>query len=266
MALITKSSSSLSANGKVLSLSDTTGNYNVTTNPGGYGAAQIPAGQREVSDIDGGKLDFYFNGSTNPDYTFTLTAGTAQGLANGSSTYDLTMGNLGGSSDDVFDDQVVKLVYQVIFDGNDNVSPIAGTNTIQLFQANDGLGAKFIELNDGIESFGVYEIASYNPNTNIITLTETLPLNFPNDLGAKYYYESTNYLALTHNILKCIHTNVANVACSTCSCKEKAVEKTTEALMQYFGIETNMDKGNYNCAQEIIESLTIYCGKDGCNC
>jgi hypothetical protein len=262
MALITKSSSALSTNGKVLSLSDTTGNYNVTTNPGGYGASQTPAGLREVSDIDGGKLDFYFNGSTNPDYTFTLTAGTAQGLANGSSTYDLTMGNLGGSSDDVFDDQVVKLVYQVIFDGNDLCQVSQGSNSVTLYSLNDAAGAKYFVIIDGVDEY-TYEIIS--EGSSFVTLDSEVTLT-SGDYNYKVIYESTNYLALTHNILKCIHTNIANVACSTCSCKEKAVEKTTEALMQYFGIETNMDKGNYNCAQEIIESLTIYCGKDGCNC
>lgn len=262
MALITKSSSSLSANGKVLSLSDTTGNYNVTTNPGGYGASQIPAGLRKISDIDGGKLDFYFNGSTIPDYTFTLNNATAQGLANGSSTYDLTMGNLGGSSDDIFDDQVIKIVYSVIFQGEDTCFLTSGQSTIQLQFPNDALGAKYINLAD----IGLFEIISYDPNTNIVTLDTEMTVNDEVNWVYEVYYESTNYLALTHNILKCVHTNIANVACSTCSCKEKAVEKTTEALIQYFGIETNMDKGNYNCAQEIIESLTIYCGKDGCNC
>lgn len=260
MALITKSSSSLSANGKVLSLSDTTGNYNVTTNPGGYGASQVPAGLREISDIDGGKLDFYFNGSTIPDYTFTLTAGTAQGLASGSSTYDLTMGNLGGSSNDVFDDQVIKMVYNVIFDGIDNANIVSGSAVIDLMYDDDAIGAKYINL----IGIGLFEILEYNPlNGNILIDTE---MTINDEVSYQLYYESTNYLALTHNILKCVHTNIANVACSTCSCKEKAVEKTTEALIQYFGIETNMDKGNYNCAQEIIESLTIYCGKDGCNC
>ncbi len=260
MALITKSSSSLSTNGKVLSLSDITGNYNVTTNPGGYGASQTPAGLREIADIDGGNLDFYFNGSTNPDYTFTLTNVIAQGLASGSSTYDLTMGDLGGSSDDVFDDQVIKMVYQVIFDGADTCFLTSGQSTIQLQSPNDALGAKYIN----IDTVGLFEILSYNASTNIVTIDTEMTIT--DELQYQIYYESTNYLALTHNILKCIHSNIAELACSTCSCKERALEKTTEALMQYFGIETNMDKGNYNCAQEIIDSLTIYCGKDGCNC
>jgi len=260
MALIPKSASSLSTNGKVLSLSDTTGNYNVTTNPGGYGTSQIPAGLREIADINSGKLDFYFNGSIDPDYTFILNNTTTQGLAAGTSTYDLTMDDLGGSSDDVFDDQVIKMVYQVIFNGADTCFLTSGQSTIQLQYPNDALGAKYINLN----SVGLFEILSYNPNTNIVTLDTEMTIN--DEVHYEVYYESTNYLALTHNILKCIHTNIAELACSTCSCKEKALEKTTEALMQYFGIETNMDKGNYNCAQEIIDSLTIYCGKDGCNC
>lgn len=263
MALITKSSSALSTNGKVLSLSDTTGNYNVTTNPGGYGVLQTPAGLREISDILSGKLDFYFNGSTNPDYTFTLNNTTAQGLANGSSTYDLTMGNLGGSSNDVFDDEVVKLVYQVNMPGDDIIDTVINTDTITT--PNDiAAGAKYIVIGYNGNDY-TYEIINEISSTSI-QVSEDITL--PTGSYSEYYliYESTNYLALTHNILKCIHTNIANVACSTCSCKEKAVEKTTEALMQYFGIETNMDKGNYNCAQEIIESLTIYCGKDGCNC
>jgi len=196
MALITKSSSALSTNGKVLSLSDTTGNYNVTTNPGGYGASQTPAGLREVSDID------------------------------------------------------------------DLCQVSQGSNSVTLYSLNDAAGAKYFVIIDGVDEY-TYEIIS--EGSSFVTLDSEVTLT-SGDYNYKVIYESTNYLALTHNILKCIHTNIANVACSTCSCKEKAVEKTTEALMQYFGIETNMDKGNYNCAQEIIESLTIYCGKDGCNC
>jgi hypothetical protein len=261
MALITKSSSSLSTNGKVLSLSDTTGNYNVTTNPGGYGASQTPAGLREIADIVGGKLDFYFNGSTNPDYTFTLTNVIAQGLASGSSTYDLTMGDLGGSSDDVFDDQVIKMIYQVIFNGVSTGAVTQNSATVTI-TADNAVGAKYFIIISGGNEY-TYEIISQTSTT--VTLNEILTFTTGN-YNYKLVYESTNYLALTHNILKCIHSNIAELACSTCSCKERALEKTTEALMQYFGIETNMDKGNYNCAQEIIDSLTIYCGKDGCNC
>jgi hypothetical protein len=261
MALIPKSASSLSTNGKVLSLSDTTGNYNVTTNPGGYGTSQIPAGLREIADINSGKLDFYFNGSIDPDYTFILNNTTTQGLANGSSTYDLTMDDLGGSSDDVFDDQVIKMVYQVIFNGVSTGAITQNSATVAI-TADDAVGAKYFIITSGGNEY-IYEIISQTSTT--VTLNEVLTFTTGN-YNYKLAYESTNYLALTHNILKCIHTNIAELACSTCSCKEKALEKTTEALMQYFGIETNMDKGNYNCAQEIIDSLTIYCGKDGCNC
>ena len=137
-----------------------------------------------------------------------------------------------------------------------------GSNSVTLYSLNDAAGAKYFVIIDGVDEY-TYEIIS--EGSSFVTLDSEVTLT-NGDYNYKVIYESTNYLALTHNILKCIHTNIADVACSTCSCKEKAVEKTTEALMQYFGIETNMDKGNYNCAQEIIESLTIYCGKDGCNC
>lgn len=262
MTLITKSSSSQSRDGKTISVSDTTGAYNVSTNLTGYGASQTPAGLRQVSNIIGAELDFYFNGSSVVDYSFILNSGTAQGLANGTSTYDITMGDVGGTTGDIFDDQVITIVYKVLFNGDDVADIVINTANVTLSTLNDCLGAKYFILVDGSDEY-TYEILSSSGTSVVLTEPVTQSTGTYN---YKIIYESTNYLALTHNVLKCINIRISEVACSTCSCKEKASDKVNLALIQYFGISTNMNKGNYNCAQEIIESLTIYCGKDGCNC
>ena len=49
-----KSSTAQSTTGTVIYLTDTTGVYNASTNPTGYGASQIPANSRRTSDIQYG--------------------------------------------------------------------------------------------------------------------------------------------------------------------------------------------------------------------
>jgi hypothetical protein len=79
-------------------------------------------------------------------------------------------------------------------------------------------------------------------------------------------YESTTYFANTYNINKCLHSKIAQLSLSTCSCKNKSTEKLYEAVMMYMSIQPNMDLGKYTKAQEIIQALTIYCNGGECNC
>lgn len=99
-----------------LTLTDSTGVYNATTNPTGYGSAQLPATTREVADIDKSIIVMTYK---DVDYTINLdstTTPTAQDFANQTSNLDITGANLGGTSADKLDNGIFNLDYTVGFD------------------------------------------------------------------------------------------------------------------------------------------------------
>jgi hypothetical protein len=270
MALISKHKSVPNQSTQYLVLTETTGVFG-TLNPGGYGAGQTPAGIREIADIltsNYNILDYNgtltYTGSTTPVttellYTTDYDAGNSQLIAGGT-TQSFDLATLIGVN---YVDAVYKSIYYNWFTGIDvvNQSTVTG-NLIDVPDYNEFTNAKYIEIDIDGDLF-IYEVVSVNTN-NTIQLNESVVLG--SDHTYKVAYESTAYFANTYNINKCLHSKIAQLSLSTCSCKNKSTEKLYEAVMMYMSIQPNMDLGKYTKAQEIIQALTIYCNGGECNC
>jgi hypothetical protein len=248
---------------------ETTGVYS-STNLTGYGAAQIPTGTRETSDVVNSTLDvFNYNGTINFNggeypilvddiYTIDFNGVTAQAIAAGApQTIDL-----GTLIPDEYIDSVYKSVYYNWFNALDVVNNYS-SNAILVNDYNEFLNASYVDiLFDGIHY--IYEIVSINQALSTVTVNGTLP--DLTDASCKIGYSSIAYFASTFFINKCLHDRVAKLAISSCTCDNKCTEKLYEAVMLYMSIQPNMDLGKYQKAQDIIEYLNNYCNDGCCNC
>lgn len=271
MSLIVKHKSTPNQSTQYLSLLETTGVFGVL-NPGGYGASQTPTGTREVGDILSSNFHILnyngnvtYTGSTTPVvvdelYSTTYNNTAAQAIAN-STTQSFDLATLIGIN---YVDAVYKSVYYNWFFGIDvvNQGTVTG-NLINVPDYTEFLNAKYIQIDFGEGNLPIYEIVAVNTN-NTIQLNENVIVD--SDYGYRVAYESTAYFANTYNINKCLHSKIAQLSLSTCSCKTKSTEKLYEAVMMYMSIQPNMDLGKYTKAQEIINALTIYCNGGECNC
>jgi hypothetical protein len=270
MALISKHKSVPNQSTQYLVLTETTGVFG-TLNPGGYGASQTPVGFREIADIltsNYNILDYNgtltYTGSTTPVttellYTTDYDAGNSQLIAGGT-TQSFDLATLIGVN---YVDAVYKSIYYNWFTGIDivNQNTVTG-NLINVPDYNEFTNAKYIEIDIDGDLF-IYEVVSVNTN-NTIQINESIVLD--SNYSYKVAYESTAYFANTYNINKCLHSKIAQLSLSNCSCKNKSTEKLYEAVMMYMSIQPNIDLGKYTKAQEIIQALTIYCNGGECNC
>lgn len=268
MALLVKSQTVADEASLEVEFTETTGTYNATTNPTGYGASQIPAGTREITDILSSNLailplngTYGYSGSATPDtedllYSVEYDNTSAQSIAGGT-PITLDLGDLIG---DDYIDAVYKLIYHNWFIGADVVTQGTSSNLLNVSDYNDFTNAKYIKLIIDTVDY-IYEILAVNTNNTIQINGETA---LDGDISYEVAYESISYFDNIYYINKCIHSKVAKIACSECSCDDKKKEKIFENLFQLFGIQTNMDRENYSCANEIISGITIYCSSNGC--
>lgn len=269
MALLTTILAVANQATKVLSLTELTGVYSAT-NLTGYGASQVPTGTREITDINSASfyilmLDgtFTFEGSaaptvTNDIYSVSLSGAEAQSLAGGTALFiDL-------SSTTDYEDGVYKSLYYNWFLGAAQVNA-EDVATLSVADTDEFTNAAFISIDiEGDGNFLTYEILSIDTANSTITINATITTN--SDVDYKVGYLATSYFQNVHDINHCIHSDIAKNACSNCGCGDTKKKKLWLSLIDFFGIQTNMDRGNYSCAKEIIDSITIYCSKSGCGC
>ena len=102
-----KAETALSRDGKTLSFTETTGVYNVSTNPEGYNSPNEP-----LSNMTAAMLEI----TTPTQLTYTIDLFT-QGFPTGTTaTFDITKDMIGGNADEVLDDGLYVLIYTVTGD------------------------------------------------------------------------------------------------------------------------------------------------------
>lgn len=269
MTIISKHTSTPNQGNKQVSLLETTGGYS-TTNVGGYGALQIPLGQREIADINSSNYSILtsnggltYEGSLTPTIVGELVSeeynsSEAQSIANqNTATLDL-LDNID------YVDGVYKSVYYSWFLSGGGVISNEDNNIITVDFIDDFIGAKFLLIidYDGLGTNVIVEILEIIDNTSIRI---NIDIQLQSDHNYAVAYESTSYFANTYNINKCLHSKIANLAAS-CGCNDDYVSTLFQAVMLYMSIQPNMDLGKYTQAQETINALTMFCNDGSCNC
>lgn len=270
MALIRTITTSPNQATKVFTLGESTGVYNSTTNPGGYGASQVPTGTREVTDIISGNIFILTKDGTievegatiltvTEDIYSEILDDTAAQLLSGGTDKDIDLSSLEDYSDGVY-----QVAYINWFEGTSTING-EDISIISVADINEFVNSTYISIdveNNG--TFLIYEILNINTTNNTITINSTITTD--GEVDYRVGYSVIGYFANVCDINRCLYSDVAKIACSECGCNKTKKEKLFISVMDFLGIETNMGRGNYNCAQELIDSITIYCSKSGCGC
>lgn len=282
MALIILNELTEGSDGKSITVEDTTGAFDTNNRPGGYGAGQSPNNKRDYTDIAYSFLRIIPPNSEAEDEVFIYIANAlAEAMADpgvGNTPYVVTNTVLQGNSS-VITAGVYQLIYYPCFTTMENVQNFTFTNgsATVTFTADDlGLDNLSYILVPADGSVTADATHHYKVDSiDVDSLTLTLDRVYTGATGAKsssalvWGYAYTNYIAMVYNINACITTKTAQMAISTCGCKNNKINQLLQATQYYFGISSNMDCLNYDKAQDLIDHLNEYCAGTtlgGCGC
>lgn len=243
--------------GTSITLQDTTGTYNVSTNPGGYGSPNYA-----TSDLDWVLL--WFRNYKDTVYTkqklssLTAILGSGQAIA--------------GLTDGIFDDGTWEVKYYPIVANpvtpgvDTTITWTVGSKTFNLTNASTVLIGVTAILVKNLDTEKLYFLDTTIPITSTqATVTEVLP-SAGTGLVALAYEADTRFLE-THAADDCIAIKTGLIV-KECSCFDPEMQ---EMLLRYgkreaADIHFNV-KQNYQAAHDLITQLASYCDNTSkCNC
>lgn len=243
--------------GTSITLQDTTGAYNVSTNPGGYGSPNIA-----TTDLDWALL--WFRNYADTDYTKEKLTSLTALLASGE--------NIEGFTDGIFDDGVWEVKYYPIVahpisPGVDTtITWTVGSKTFNLTTASTVLAGASAILIKNLDTEKLYFLDPAVPASSTqATVTEVLP-SAGTGLVAVAYEADTRFLE-SHAADDCIAIKTGLIV-KECSCFDPEMQ---EMLLRY-GKREAADihftvKQNYQAAHDLITQLTSYCDNTSkCSC
>jgi hypothetical protein len=210
-----------------------------------------------VANINSSKL--YVTPDCEETETISFDETQAQDLASQTETYIVEVEE---------ESTVIKSEYIVFFTPPNETLFSITQNTDQLIVS----GSEFDDYPDFTHVLigtTVYKVKSIV--VGVSTLTVTLTQNYTGttieDDPLIPGYSKTFYHAHVCSINKCLHSKIATVSTETCSCRDKAIDKLSKSLFMFFAIDVHMETANYNKAEEIINSLNLFCQSDKtCGC
>lgn len=282
MALLVLATAVEASAGTSISITDTTGAFNTNTRPGGYGAGQAPNNKRDYTDILYSFIRVTPPGGEDSDEVFIYVAQSdAQALANpgaGNTPYSVSNTVLQGNSNTIVDG-VYPFIYYPCFDTMENVQNFGftnGSNTITIAQDDLGFTNLSYILVPGDGSVTANADNHYRVDAiDVDALTITLDREYTGVTGTissaalVFGYATTAYGNAIYNINACLHSKIAQISTSNCSCRKTKINNLTEALTLFFSQSANIDCANYEKAQDLIDYLSDYCGSSsqgGCGC
>lgn len=263
-----KSSGSQSTTGTAILLSDTSGVYEPSTNPTGYGLAQLPSGNRTTSKVSYGAY-YVKNLATLEEQAYTaISQSDAQNMAAGLLNYSIPSSIFKSDNTIPFDDSVYQIKYKNAFQGISILDLFEGSSNVLVNgDITEFVGAKCITFTFDDINY-ILQIASVNVGDSTVSLTTSWSNPDLTRTGVDYFveYESESYLACSYNVNKCIQGKIAKVSLNSCTCNKKEIVTLNNAVTLLFSIDINMDKLKYQKVNDTLTLLTTYCSGNGCNC
>jgi len=253
MALTTKLTVvSTSKDGKTITVKDTTGLYDATTNPGGYGAPN--------PSIPGlAKIEFYVEsfGSTTLTHKTEITETTSPDIATtaGGADTPLIPGLFGENTPTArFEDGVLQ-VSMITLLSSRAMTGTAGTKEVA---AN-----ALITLGTGLFLNGVYYYIDQTKvnTTSLVYLTTPL---LSNVTAGQPFYLATTYAFSNAGAKCCIATQTGRLVEDSCSTEQ---EELLFRLFNYtLAAETAFSLKNYSKADDLAERVKEICNNLKCDC
>lgn len=240
--------------GKTILVKDTTGAYNVSTNPGGYGSPNYA-----TADLDWVLL--LFKNYDQSDYTIKKYTTLSDILGAGQS--------ITGFTDGVFDDGIWELKYYPVIahpvtPGVDTtITWTVGAKKFSLTSANTVLaGAAAILLKDVSTTKLYFLDPDVPPTSTEATITEVLPSSGTGKLAVAY--EADTRFMETAAADNCLAIDTGLVI-KECSCFDESMSNLFLRMGKREGATIHFSKENYQAAHDIITQLAAYC-KNISNC
>lgn len=267
------------SNGLSFTLTDTTGEYNVNTRPGGYGAGQTPNNKRDYPDITFSFIRVTPLSTDGEESFIFLDQTTAQDTANYTTNVPYSILNTDLGFTTIIGDAVYQVIYYPCFSAIENTQNITKTNgSATLSYVSDDTGLLNLSYilfpGDGsvtADATHHYRVDSIDTDAKTITLDRAYEgaTGTVSSTSLRWGYAYTNHVAGLYNITSCIISKISQVTTSTCSCRRGKINNLLEARMLLTSVMANMQCVNYEKAQGQIEYLTDFCGgaqTGGCGC
>lgn len=241
---------------QTIQVQDTTGAYNASTNPGGYGTPNYA-----TSDLDWALL--YFRNYSDTDYN-------VQKLA--SLTDILGAGQVFGPLED---DRIVDGVWEVKYypvvghpitpDVNTSVTWTVGSKTFNLASANTVLAGVIGIILKDIDDTKIYFLDPDVPATSsTATVTETLPSTGTGLLAITY--EGDTRFMMPASADDCLAKETGRIL-RECSCFSPEMQELYLRMGKRQGADIHFAQGNFQATHEIITQLAAYCDNtSNCGC
>lgn len=276
MALEVKYSSTINQQGSIVTLTNTTGNYNVSTNPTGYGGSV----NKPISDniytelyiiIKDTTYLIILSGSTTPSSDFIPKNGLSRTL-----TPD-DIPELAGN--DAFVDTLIKIyVYEFYsVDGTHSITTSGGISTIT------GTLSTYTNVLTGFGDTTRIKVKNSTQNQNYTINKDSSPAFSDTNIILEQQADITNgavdvyagYLAFTSiiNLAQfngCFMPKITNAKAveATCctDCENKQVDNLMKLLLGKYAVYGMQDYELYNDAILSIDTLNNICEGDDCSC
>lgn len=245
------------ATGKSITLQDTTGVYNVSTNPGGYGAPNYA-----TTDLDWALL--WFRNYKDTEYTKQKLSSLTAILGSGQ--------NVSGFTDGIFDDGTWEVKYYPVVahpvtPGVDTtITWTVGSKTFNLTTASTVLAGVVAILIKNLDTEKLYFLDPDVPATSTQgTVTEVLP-SAGTGLVALAYEADTRFLE-TYAADNCIAIKTGLIV-KECSCFDPEMQQLYLMMGKREGATIHfVQKQNYQAAHDIITQIAAYCDNtSNCGC
>jgi hypothetical protein len=237
-----------------ISLLDTTGAYNASTNPGGYGTPNYA-----TSDLDWALI--YLRNYENTDYNIQKLSSLTAILGAGQTFAGITDSKFG---DGVWEVKYYPVVANPVTPGVDTaITWTVGSKTFALTGAATLLaGAKAILVKD-VSDTKLYFLDSLS--TNSATVTEQLPSTGTGFLAIAY--EADTRFLITAAADDCLAIKTGLII-KECSCFDPEMQEMLLRMGKRQGADIHFDvKQNYQAAHDIIIQLASYCDNTSkCGC
>lgn len=242
--------------GKSITLLDTTGAYNVSTNPGGYGSPNYA-----TTDLDWAILRF--RNYANEEYTDQKLSSVTAILGSGQ--------NVAGLTDGVFDAGAWEVKYYPVIahpvtpNVDTSITWAVGSKTFNLTNASTVLAGVTAILIKNISDTKLYFLDPDIPVTSTQgTVTEILPSAGTGNIALAYEAD-TRFLAVSQ-ANDCLAKDSGKYICE-CTCFSPEMQQLYLRMGKLTAADLHFAQGNYQAAHDLIIQAAAYCDNTlNCGC
>lgn len=234
---------------QTVTLQDTTGAYNASTNPDGYGTPNYA-----TSDVNWAIL--YFRNYSDEPYLIQKLSDPTGILGSGQNFSGLSGGGI--FKDGIWEVKYYPVIAHPVTPGVDTtITWTPGSKTFSLASANTLLAGTIGIIIKDISDIKIYFLDPNVPLTsNTATVTELLPGTGTGLLAITYQADTRFMMPAAAD--DCLAKTTGKVI-KDCSCFTPEMQELYLRMGKRNGVDIHFTQGNYQAAHDLITQLAAYC-------